>query len=642
MSVKVSCPACGGPVPFAVGSAIVAVCPYCRSVVARGDRGIENLGKVADLVDTDSVLAVGVTGRFHNVPFELTGRTQLGHQAGGTWDEWYAAFADGRWGWLAEAQGRFYLTFEQPSPPGLPSFSQIGLGAGLKVSPRLPALMVAEKGEARAVSAEGTIPFRLVPGSTYAYADLSGPHGEFATLDFSETPALLFTGQEVTLDDLGIPERARSREPEGRQVAGVQLACPQCGGPLELRAPDKAERVTCPNCGALLDVNQGQLQFLKALQPGKIRPVIPLGTTGKLGDTPYIVIGFLKRSVPGDDGERYPWEEYLLYHERLGFRWLVRSDDHWNFVTPLAPGQVHSYTRWASWNQKDFKLFQKAMARVDHVLGEFYWKVAVGEEVEDSDFIRPPEMLSRETLRTGDPAGLGEVNWSHGIYLPPAEVEQAFGVKNLPRPAFTNVAPNQPFPYKRIYVYWGLLSVVAFLLGVVFLLTGQGRTAFHTAYPIPPETSPNQPAIVFSDPFPLHGNQNLKITFQAGVNNSYLDIEGDLIEEGTDMTQPFSASLSYYQGVEDGESWSEGSRNTEVYLSPLPQGSYRLRLEIYGEQGKTPPELQVAVIQGVHRLRNLFFALLALSVIPLGVLAYHLYFESRRWKDSPYSPFHSK
>jgi hypothetical protein len=611
-------------------------------VVARGDRGIENLGKVADLVDTDSVLAAGVKGRFQNVPFELTGRTQLGHQAGGTWDEWYAAFADGRWGWLTEAQGHFFLSFQQPAARDLPAFPEIRLGRPVKASPHLPALAVAEKGEARAISAEGEIPFRLVPGATYTYADLSGPHGEFATLDYSETPPLFFAGREVALDDLGIPERARSREPEGCAVAGVQLACPQCGGPLELRAPDKTERVTCPNCGALLDVNQGQLRFLKALQPGKVRPVIPLGTTGTLKGQPYMVIGFLRRSVPGDDGRRYSWEEYLLYHQRLGFRWLVRSDDHWNFVTPVPTGRVHAYTRLATWNEKDFKTFQKATARVDHVLGELYWKVAVGEEVEALDYIRPPEMLSCEVTRSGDPSGLGEVNWSHGTYMTPAEVEQAFGVKGLPRPMFNNVAPNQPFPCKQVYAYWGILMAAACLLGLLFLVSGRGQTVFHHAYPIPRDTSPNHAAVFFSDPFPLHGRRNLMVALNAGVNNSYLDVEGDLIEEGTDMTQPFSAELSYYQGVEGGESWSEGSRATAVYLPPVPPGDYRLRLEVYGELGKTPPELQVRVVQGVHRLRNFLFALLGLSVIPLGVLVYHVYFETQRWKDSEYSPFHSK
>ena len=46
------------------------------------------------------------------MPYEITGRVQIQHEAGGIWDEWYVAFRDGkRWGWLAEAQGRYYLTF---------------------------------------------------------------------------------------------------------------------------------------------------------------------------------------------------------------------------------------------------------------------------------------------------------------------------------------------------------------------------------------------------------------------------------------------------------------------------------------------------------------------------------------------------
>src|SRR6202521_2148646 len=116
-TLQANCPACGAPVSFKTGSSIVVVCEFCQSVVARTDRALEDLGKVAELVDTGSPLDVGLKGKHHGVGFELTGRAQLGHEAGGVWDEWYAAFADGRWGWLAEAQGRFYFTFQQ-RPPG--------------------------------------------------------------------------------------------------------------------------------------------------------------------------------------------------------------------------------------------------------------------------------------------------------------------------------------------------------------------------------------------------------------------------------------------------------------------------------------------------------------------------------------------
>src|SRR5258708_29612563 len=163
MSVlQANCPACGASISFKTGSSIVIVCEHCQSVVARTDRTLEDLGKVAEIADTGSPLEIGLKGTHHHVSFELTGRAQLGHEAGGRWDEWYAAFSDGRWGWLAEAQGRFYLTFELPFPEqsSLPSFEALQLGHPVAAIPLSVPLVVAEKGRARTVSAKGEIPWR--------------------------------------------------------------------------------------------------------------------------------------------------------------------------------------------------------------------------------------------------------------------------------------------------------------------------------------------------------------------------------------------------------------------------------------------------------------------------------------------------
>ena len=43
------------------------------------------------------------------------------------------------------------------------------------------------------------------------------------------------------------------------------------------------------------------------------------------------VIGAMTRSVTFD-GVKYFWNEYLLYNPKVGFKWLVHSDNHWNFV----------------------------------------------------------------------------------------------------------------------------------------------------------------------------------------------------------------------------------------------------------------------------------------------------------------------
>jgi len=226
-----NCPSCGAPVEFAIGSSVVVICSYCRSVVARTDRGVESHGKVAALIDTGSPLRTGLAGKFRGNGFRITGRSQLRHQAGGVWDEWYAAFDDGRWGWLAEAQGRYYVTFRvgDEAPP----YDSIDLGRVIG------GLTVAEIGRAELISAEGELPWRPEPGYSYEYADLTGTEQRFATIDYSEEPPVVFKGHEVALSDLGL----EALEFRGAKVAATALRCTKCGGPLNLTAPDQAERI---------------------------------------------------------------------------------------------------------------------------------------------------------------------------------------------------------------------------------------------------------------------------------------------------------------------------------------------------------------------------------------------------------------
>ncbi|HEX6649332.1 MAG TPA: DUF4178 domain-containing protein, partial [Pyrinomonadaceae bacterium] len=427
-----NCPACGAPVEFKSGQSIVIICSYCRSAVARTDRELKDLGKVAELVETGSPLDVGLRGKWKDVPFELTGRAQLGHEMGGQWDEWYATFSNGWLGWLAEAQGRFYITFQYPIPEGaqLPAFDQLQLGQQVPGLPWPTPLMVAETGRATALGAKGEIPYLLTPGETYYYADLSGADSAFGTLDYNQSPPLVFLGQQVTLADLGITT-TRAPEREERRVGAAQLNCPHCGGPLELRAPDKTERVTCPNCNSLLDVNQGQLEFLKALEKPWFQPVIPLGSTGDVPEGKMTVIGAMARSVT-IEGTTYFWSEYLLYNPQVGFRWLVNSDDHWNYVQAVPPGEVLESAKSADYHGKHYRIFQEAPAKVEVVLGEFYWKVETGEKVRSVDYVAAPYMLSKEvsTDYVADPddatkrRATGEINWSLGTYIPVAQIEK--------------------------------------------------------------------------------------------------------------------------------------------------------------------------------------------------------------------------
>src|SRR5215212_1124137 len=493
MALRANCPACGAEVLFKTGSSVVVVCEFCRSVVARTDRGIEDLGKVADVAESGSPLEVGLRGVYLGVAFELTGRAQLQHAAGGFWDEWYAAFSDGRWGWLAEAQGRFYLTFQiqVPSPNALPSFDSLQLGQQVWAIPAQTPPVAAEKGTARMLGAEGEIPYPLTPGETYPYADLSGAGGVFGTLDYGEQPPLVFTGRETTLDEIGLAHARRTTEREARAVTATQLSCPNCGGPLELRAPDRTERVGCPNCGSLLDASQGKLRYLKTLERQGWGQSIPLGGTAEFEWRPLTVIGYMVRSVEFE-GVRYFWQEYLLYNPAVGFRWLVESDGHWSYVTSVPPGEVTEAGSTALHGGRRFKMFQQAAARVEYVEGEFYWKVKEGEQAQANDYVNAPLMLSKGVpissgRKQGGQIEAEEINWSLGAYTPVKEIERKFGV-DLPSPK--TVAPNQPWPHRKIYAYWGLLTLAALALGIFTMVTAPRQTVFEQTYTLRAQATP--------------------------------------------------------------------------------------------------------------------------------------------------------
>ncbi|HEY0460253.1 MAG TPA: DUF4178 domain-containing protein [Pyrinomonadaceae bacterium] len=629
MSVlKANCPSCAAPIEFQKGSTIVLICPFCRSAVARTDRGLDDLGKVAEIVDSESPLKLGLKGHYKGQRFELTGRAQLRHELGGVWDEWYATFSNGWVGWLAEAQGRFYLTFYQPLPQGaqLPSFENLQLGQPVAAIPNQAPLMVTEKGTAASVAADGEIPYKLEPNERSNYADLSGAGNAFGTIDYSINPPWVFVGSQVTLEEIGLGD-AKSVKREAARVATDGMGCPNCGGPLSLTAPDKAERVTCPYCNSLLDVNQGKLTWLKALKPPPAPPefVLPIGAEGTfMNEARFRIIGAVVRSVT-IDGIKYFWHEYLLYNPLVGFRWLVHSDNHWNFVEPVNPAEVGVSGSTVTYNGQTYKIFQDAPAVVEFVQGEFYWRVEQGETVRAIDYVAPPLMLSQEATNK-------EINWSIGVYQTNADIEKAFGVSDLPKP--WSVAPNQPFT-GGFYIKWGFGLLGLLLLVAIFMLPFSfSSVPLSETVTLQPTASETTPQTAFSQKFELKGNRNVRITANAPVSNSWAALDVDLVNEQNQEIESVEIPIEYYSGSDSDGAWTEGSQTQDATLSSLPAGMYTLRVEGTWQNFAQPMPVAVKVEQNVSRGVNFCCAFVILAILPLLALFRKWTFESRRWSES--------
>ncbi|HEV8159227.1 MAG TPA: DUF4178 domain-containing protein, partial [Pyrinomonadaceae bacterium] len=276
-----------------------------------------------------------------------------------------------------------------------------------------------------------------------------------------------------------------------------------------------------------------------------------------------------------------------------------------------------------------FKIFQDAPARVEYVQGEFYWRVEQGETVRAVDYIAPPLMLSQEITRN-------EINWSLGTYLTNAEIEKAFSISDLPKPF--SVAPNQPFT-GGFYIKWGfamlgLLCVIALLM---IPLGGFSSNVLSQAITLPPMANATAPQTIFSQPFELKGNRNVKITASAPVNNSFADLDIDLINEQNNEVESVNVPIEYYAGVDEGESWSEGGQTQDATISSLPAGKYSLRVEGTWQNFAQPLPVSVKVEQNVSRGVNFWLSFFLLALLPVWALIRKFIFESRRWSESMFS-----
>src|SRR6266700_1178674 len=189
----------------------------------------------------------------------------------------------------------------------------------------------------------------------------------------------------------------------GSRLAGASvkgLNCPSCGGPLTVRGFEHTVSVVCPQCLAVLNAKDPNLQILQKFnEKTRVTLLIPLGSRGSWQGTVYEVIGFQRRTI-GSGTETYSWSEYLLFNPYKGFRYFTEYNGHWNDVVTLRalpqPNFALSVKPHVKYAGDTFTHFSTAQAKTTYVLGEFPWQVHRGESVVAKDFVAPPKILSSE------------------------------------------------------------------------------------------------------------------------------------------------------------------------------------------------------------------------------------------------------
>jgi hypothetical protein len=416
--------------------------------------------------------------------------------------------------------------------------------------------------------------------------------------------------------------------------------CPSCGSGVLIRAQGLSVSVACRACGSVIDTANENYQVIsKAAQNLKIEPLIPLGQRGKLHGTTWEVIGYMKRS---DGSGAYTWSEYLLFNPTKKFHWLTEFDGHWNYVvmTHDRPSDMGDQVHLLG---KNYNRFHEGVAKVLYVVGEFYWRVAVGDKVLVSDYINPPEILSKE--KDGS-----EITWSLGEYIEADTVRRAFQISK-PMPAQTGVAPNQPSTVSSlaptIGKYWGFFLSVIIAIQFLLMISAGNEQAYRSDFVWRLNDTEK---LKVTPQFELkHGLTNVDFKLYSPVQNNWMEVEVDLVNDQTGKTYEFEQGVEYYSGFDIDGSWTEGSQTSHVTLSSIPAGLYHLNIQASGpasnpwSTGAQPTELtySVTVTRDVITWSNFFWAIALISIFPALMWWRSRSFEQARWSTSDFSPYWS-
>ena len=629
------CPNCGAAVPFPSAIVVFAVCGFCRSNVIRRDADavLEHLGRQAQLPPDLSPIRIGTCGVYTCHRFTVTGRIRVGYEQG-SWNEWLIDFGENRWGWIAEAQGFYAASFEIAAPPDLPEASTLTLGATLRIGE--VDYSVRDIKSTQILGSEGALPMVAVPGRTAVSIDLGAPNRQFANVEFSADGVRVFIGHSLTFAELEFtdlrPLPGWTTDRLEKEAAGSDaLNCPTCGAALELQAAGQTMRALCGHCGSLLDTSHPQLKCIEQTIAAQPTLIIPIGQRGRFDGVDYACIGFVRRK----DTEGYSWQEYLLFNPFAGFRWLVAYDGHWSWITLLQeePRIVDSLPVH---DGQGYRLFTSGSATVTEVWGEFYWAVRLGERTLLSDYIAPPNILSSEQYPE-----LTEVTWSQGHYLEPEMVFSAFGLTGPPRER-SGTYLNQPNPHaeKGRTLRWLLpvFGILWLLISLISAGTKANESAFREEFTF--DLSGTNKTRV-SAPFRIAGShpQSLQFDFIAPVNQSWVELDVDLVNTQTKAVRELSLGAEYWSGNDEGEYWSEGSQQATELIPAVEPGEYQLVMDIDGSPELGQAEFRIEITRDVMVWSNVLLGLILLFAYPLFRWIREHAFERERWSVSDHSPY---
>jgi hypothetical protein len=419
----------------------------------------------------------------------------------------------------------------------------------------------------------------------------------------------------------------------------AQLTCPSCQQNITYYDVEGSEYYACPHCHSYFQYRgEGPPKVF-----GKYKKVpadlglLPVGTPGTLAGHACRVVGYVRRAEARHP--QYEWTEYQLFRPATcDYVQLAQYHGHWMVIEPAGRNYdvQAAQTRLAYVSQPDaqYKLYNRYQVRVCFAEGEFDWDIEGDDQTQVNEFICPPTMLVQEKAKAGN-------QWYRAEHVEPAAVAAAFGLQpgNLPRRV--GVGAVQPDPIDAVWAGLRTVALLAVCLLCItqFVLKDSSNVLLRTEVHVVADSTgaPGTGKVMVSPSFTLDHTAPVLVELTASLSNQWLELPVSLVNEQTGQGFEFTKNIEFYNGVEDGESWSEGGREADAVLSRVPAGPYHLNFYPFTEAG-VAPNIAVVVTADPPLWSNFYLVLVLVLAYPAFRLWRSNNYSTRRWSESDYGP----
>ncbi|MCB9780262.1 MAG: DUF4178 domain-containing protein [Alphaproteobacteria bacterium] len=405
--------------------------------------------------------------------------------------------------------------------------------------------------------------------------------------------------------------------------APIAVQCAHCGAPLQV--PDeRAETIVCSRCDSRCRLTGPQRDALELVGPGKgqtgTRFDLPLGQSFRWRGTRYEVCARMLWVEENDPA--YSTRVYVLYHPRRPLLFLDEYAGVWGLMHKVHYAlmgrleEVQAGRRARTFDGRKWTCSEVVYRDLWHIDGCLPWRAEVGDSVVAWEF--DGEDGARLELEAVD----GERELNEGVVLTADQLRRAMPdvqlkVGTAPRPVHARLRDA------RLVMAAGAFGLV--LNGGVLATTlGSGKQVHSEQF-----SAQQLSEEATSKPFPLTGKGLVSIELDSNVDNGWMYAQVALVQGDDAVVHVTDADISYYHGVEGGESWSEGSDSATLWFRGAEPGEYRLHLKAVSGLGETESALasqhglRVVVVEGAHRSIWAIAGLVgSVATILLGFLLY--------------------